>query len=44
MISTITVMIILISSILRIEKTNSIQIIGVILYLVGVFSIINTTD
>ena len=44
MISTIPVMIILISSILRIEKTNSFQIIGVILSLVGVFCIITKTD
>ena len=35
MISTIPVMIILISSVLKIEKTNNFQIIGVILSLVG---------
>ena len=44
MISTIPVMIILISSILRIEKTNNFQIIGVILSLVGVFCIITQAD
>ena len=44
MISTIPVMIILISSILKIEKTNNFQIIGVILSLVGVFCIITKAD
>ena len=44
MISTIPVMIILISSVLKIEKTNNFQIIGVILSLVGVFCIITKAD
>ena len=44
MISTIPVWIILISSFLKIEKTNSYQIIGVALSLLGVISIITKTD
>ena len=44
MISTIPVMIILISSVLKIERTNNFQIIGVILSLVGVFCIITKAD
>ena len=44
MISTIPVWIILISSFLKIEKTNSDQIIGVALSLLGVISIITKTD
>ncbi len=44
MISTIPVMIILISSVLKIEKTNNFQIIGVVLSLVGVFCIITKAD
>ena len=44
MISTIPVWIILISSILKIEKTNSYQIFGVILSLIGVISIITKID
>ncbi len=44
MISTIPVWIIFISSILNIEKSNKFQIFGVILSLIGVFSIITKTD
>ena len=44
MISTIPVWIILISSILKIEKTNSYQILGVVLSLIGVISIITKID
>ena len=44
MISTIPVWIILISSILKIEKTNSYQIFGVVLSLIGVISIITKID
>ena len=44
MISTIPVMIILISSVLKIEKTNNFQIIGVVLSFVGVFCIITKAD
>ena len=44
MISTIPVWIMFIASILRIEKTNSFQIIGVILSLTGVFFIITKAD
>ncbi len=44
MISTIPVWIIFISSILKIEKTNSYQIFGVIISLIGVISIITKTD
>ena len=44
MISTIPVMIILISSVLKIEKTNNFQIIGVVLSLVGVFCIVTKAD
>ena len=44
MISTIPVMIIFISSLLKIEKTNIFQILGVILSLVGVLFIITKAD
>lgn len=44
MISTIPVWIIFISSILNIEKSNKFQIFGVVLSLIGVFSIITKTD
>ena len=44
MISTIPVWIILISTILNIEKTNLYQIIGLILSLIGVVSIVTKTD
>ena len=44
MISTIPVMIIFISSLLKIEKTNIFQIFGVILSLIGVLFIITKAD
>ena len=44
MISTIPVMIIFISSLLKIEKTNTFQILGVILSLIGVLFIITKAD
>ena len=44
MISTIPVMIIFISSLLKIEKTNFFQIIGVALSLIGVVFIVTKAD